>query len=64
MSTLELMNVHQYDDGIDDYSDPFEREPFSVLLRPVGGKLWILLHMRMISECTWGESKMVLLECY
>ncbi|XP_053397691.1 deoxyribonuclease-1-like [Mercenaria mercenaria] len=38
LSTVQVVDVHQYDDGLDDYSDPFEREPFSVRLKPVGGK--------------------------
>ncbi|XP_060598374.1 deoxyribonuclease-1-like [Ruditapes philippinarum] len=36
-STVQVIDVHQYDDGPDDYTDPFEREPFSVRMRPVGG---------------------------
>ncbi|CAC5412969.1 DNASE1 [Mytilus coruscus] len=37
LRTLELLDVHQYDDGPDDYSDWFEREPYSALFQPVHG---------------------------
>ncbi|KAK3101698.1 hypothetical protein FSP39_005632 [Pinctada imbricata] len=36
LSSLQLLDTHQYDDGEDDYTDPFEREPFSALFKPVG----------------------------
>lgn len=37
LRTLELLDVHQYDDGPDDYSDWFAREPYSALFQPVHG---------------------------
>ncbi|XP_048741682.2 deoxyribonuclease-1-like [Ostrea edulis] len=37
LSSLQLVGTHQYDDGPDDYSDDFEREPYSVLFQPIGG---------------------------
>lgn len=37
LSSLRLIDVHQYDDGPDDYTDWFEREPFSALFQPVLG---------------------------
>lgn len=37
INTLQLIDIHQYDDGPDDYTDAFEREPYSIRLRPVGG---------------------------
>lgn len=37
LSTVQVVDAYQYDDGPDDYTDPFEREPFVVRLRPIGG---------------------------
>lgn len=42
--TLKLIDVHQYDDGPDDYTDWFEREPYSALFQPVHGGTGILTH--------------------
>nr|XP_034305329.1 deoxyribonuclease-1 [Crassostrea gigas] len=39
LSSLQLVGTHQYDDGPDDYTDIFEREPYSVLLQPIGGSI-------------------------
>ncbi|KAH3845719.1 deoxyribonuclease-1-like isoform X1 [Dreissena polymorpha] len=43
LSAVQIIGVHQYDDGPDDYTDAFEREPFSVRIRPVGGSYDIAL---------------------
>lgn len=37
LNTLSLIDVHQYDDGPDDYNDWFEREPYSALFQTVRG---------------------------
>ncbi|XP_052781667.1 deoxyribonuclease-1-like [Mya arenaria] len=42
-STISLISTHQYDDGPDDNSDAFEREPYCILVRPVGGTYDIAL---------------------
>nr|XP_022301890.1 deoxyribonuclease-1-like [Crassostrea virginica] len=39
LSSLQLVGTHQYDDGPDDYTDIFEREPYSVLMQPIGGSI-------------------------
>ncbi|XP_062614587.1 deoxyribonuclease-1-like [Saccostrea cucullata] len=36
LSSLQLVGTHQYDDGPDDYTDIFEREPYSAYFLPVG----------------------------
>ncbi|XP_061187485.1 deoxyribonuclease-1-like [Saccostrea echinata] len=36
LSSLQLVGTYQYDDGPDDYTDIFEREPYSALFLPVG----------------------------
>lgn len=43
LSTVSLVSTHQYDDGVDDGTDAFEREPYAIRIRPVGGTYDIAL---------------------
>ena len=54
LDTLELLGTHQYDDGVDDYSDEFEREPFNALFKPKynGNGMCIILRIFGIKK-TW-----------
>jgi len=37
-SVVSLVAVYQFEDGVDDGTDAFEREPFCIRVRPVGGE--------------------------